>query len=488
MFSSIELGVHMFFSFFILIWNKILHFLVRLLPSRYVSYTEPNWPVPADMTNQIIVVTGSNTGIGKESAMQLASYGATVILACRDVQRGEEAAKVINDKLQNLSLAEFPHAQQGKAIFMQLDLSDLHSVWEFGRSFRAQYNRLDILINNAGQNTNEVLPNGLKKLFQVNYLGHYLLFRCLEDLLTSSTGNEKSGVPNTARVINLSSVTHHSGHPNFKLSALSTIHSGIHVAAAPYNDSKLYMNLLTLEINRRYNTPTVTAVSIEEKMPRSTRKEKLSKDSPTKGMISPGGRMTRSTTAALATFQTSANSTTKRSIISLSANPGAVASDIWRHVPLQSLFTAAISTIFLNVHQGAATTVYAATVDEQIVHDYRASVVDQSKGRGKLCLHRDIPYVIPYSMPTRMLALECLGPFAGPRFSYISLPSRSADYRLSTQEKIAVAQSLGARAFLVEFESPEELSEQLWKYSSELCRKILHFSGVQDTELKFLES
>ena len=88
-----------------------------------------------DLKDQVIIVTGANSGCGLETSKQLAQQGATVILACRNAQRGEEAVNEVG----------------GAAIFLTtLDLASLESVKAFVEKFLATYKRLDALINNAG--------------------------------------------------------------------------------------------------------------------------------------------------------------------------------------------------------------------------------------------------------------------------------------------------------------------------------------------------
>ena len=99
-----------------------------------------NWSaenVP-DLTGKIAIVTGANSGIGYEMARALAHKKAMVILACRNMDKGEAAVRQIAQ--------EYPEA---KAEHLRLDLSDLASVRRFADQFISHYDRLDLLINNA---------------------------------------------------------------------------------------------------------------------------------------------------------------------------------------------------------------------------------------------------------------------------------------------------------------------------------------------------
>lgn len=215
MYSGSELTLHSPLSLLALVlggcWNAILGWLPRV---RHAAEGREHY----DLTHHIAVVTGSNTGIGKETALSLAKYGGTVILACRDSSKGIAAANDINRELASLvgsdSEYSFPHSAHGRALYMKLDLADELSILEFSRKVKDDFPRIDILINNAGLNSKGVLRNGVQQLFQVNYLGHYLLLRCLESHLASrryTTTSHASPAPLVARVINLSSVMHHVG-------------------------------------------------------------------------------------------------------------------------------------------------------------------------------------------------------------------------------------------------------------------------------------
>lgn len=139
------------------------------------------------LEGKVVIVTGANSGIGKETAKELAIRGAKVILACRDQARGEEAAKDLE--------------QFGKVIFRKLDLASFKSVAEFAKRIRKEERAVDILVNNAGVFTLEktITEDGNELQFQVNHLSHFLLTHLLLDLLKVREG---------ARIINVSSVAH----------------------------------------------------------------------------------------------------------------------------------------------------------------------------------------------------------------------------------------------------------------------------------------
>ena len=168
--------------------------------------------------------------------------GGSVVLACRSQEKGEEAAKRIN-ALCNAQGVE------GKAEWMALDLSKLNSVIAFCDKYMQQIGSLDVIVNNAGVNTRGTTSDGLNESFQINYLGHYILTRKLLPLLTRINSTKVAANNHYAgqsRVINLSSVMHHTGGVDFSACAYG---EGV---TSSYDDSKLFMNLMTMELNKRY--------------------------------------------------------------------------------------------------------------------------------------------------------------------------------------------------------------------------------------------
>ncbi|KAG7364713.1 short chain dehydrogenase [Nitzschia inconspicua] len=127
-------------------------------------------------TSKVAVVTGSNTGVGFETAKALAvDHGFQVIIACRSAEKAKQACD-------NIIKAVEKSSGYGKAIFvLPLDLSNLDSVREFGRAIKEEFPMIDVLVNNAGKNSaggvTLQLDNMtiLDDLFTTNFLGHFLL-------------------------------------------------------------------------------------------------------------------------------------------------------------------------------------------------------------------------------------------------------------------------------------------------------------------------
>jgi NAD(P)-dependent dehydrogenase (short-subunit alcohol dehydrogenase family) len=143
-----------------------------------------------DRSGRTAVVTGANSGLGYITARELARRGARVVLACRSETRGAEAGERI--------AAEVPGAD---VEFQRLDLGDLDSVREFAAGYERAYDRLDLLVNNAGV---MALPlgrtaDGFETQFGVNHLGHFALTGLLLPALLGTAG---------ARVVTVSSMVH----------------------------------------------------------------------------------------------------------------------------------------------------------------------------------------------------------------------------------------------------------------------------------------
>ncbi|XP_049519019.1 retinol dehydrogenase 12 [Dermacentor silvarum] len=151
--------------------------LISLLVKLYTVLTVGKCSSDVDMAGKTVIITGANTGIGKETARELARRNARVILACRNPVKAKEAAADI-------------HASTGRSVvLMQLDLCSLNSVRQFARHVLATEPRLDVLILNAGMMSppnREETEDGFEATFQANHLGHFLLTHLLLDLLKKS--------------------------------------------------------------------------------------------------------------------------------------------------------------------------------------------------------------------------------------------------------------------------------------------------------------
>ena len=138
------------------------------------NWTQQDIP---DMTGKVVVITGANSGLGLESTKALAAKGATVVMACRNSGKAEEAKAEV--------LAANPSARLD---VMALDNASLASVRVFADAFKAKYDRLDILLNNAGLMAipRELTEDGFEMQLGVNHLAHFALTGLLLDMITAT--------------------------------------------------------------------------------------------------------------------------------------------------------------------------------------------------------------------------------------------------------------------------------------------------------------
>nr|XP_042911081.1 retinol dehydrogenase 12-like [Parasteatoda tepidariorum] len=190
----------------------------------------------ASLKNKTVIITGGNTGIGKETALGLSKRGAKVIIACRDTSKGEEAAQDIKEKV--------PSA----AVYVkQLDLSSFASIRKFAKQILKTEQRIHILINNAGVAScpKSLTEDGFEMQFGVNHLGHFLLTNLLLERLKASA---------PARIINVSSILHTIGEIDLDDINMDRNYGPI----AGYNRSKLANILFTRELAKRLEGTGVT--------------------------------------------------------------------------------------------------------------------------------------------------------------------------------------------------------------------------------------
>ena len=202
------------------------------------------------MSNKTVIVTGGNTGMGFETARQLAWQGYDVIIASRSQEKGRAAAEKINAGLDKFGSA-------GQASNAALNLTSLNSVQQFAETFKAAHKRLDVLICNAGimNPPYSLTEDGFESQFQVNYLGHFLLTHLLLDLLL---GSEE------ARVINISSLSAEKGVVNTPegFERMARCPADAYVPMTSYRESKLAQTLFTLELHERFNAQGLFSASI----------------------------------------------------------------------------------------------------------------------------------------------------------------------------------------------------------------------------------
>lgn len=159
-----------------------------------MKWTEYDIP---DLTGQVIVVTGANSGIGYEAARLFAKRNAEVIMACRSMEKAETAFDNIK--------ADMPDA---KLVIIPLDLGSFSSIHHFAKELHKRYDKIDVLLNNAGimMTPYGTTVDGLEQQQGINHFGHFLLTSLLFDLLDQDS---------ETRIVNISSLAHRGGTMNF---------------------------------------------------------------------------------------------------------------------------------------------------------------------------------------------------------------------------------------------------------------------------------
>jgi NAD(P)-dependent dehydrogenase (short-subunit alcohol dehydrogenase family) len=189
------------------------------------------------MNEKICLVTGANSGIGKVTANALAAGGATVIMACRNRDKGQAArAEIVREtRNENVDL-------------MIADFSDLSQIRRLAADVKTKYPRLHTLVNNAGSHYSKKTgsADGYEATFAVNHLGYFQLTVELLQLLKSSA---------PARIVNVASGAHWNAHINFDDLNMENGYSGWRA----YAQSKLANVLFTYELARRLEGTGVTA-------------------------------------------------------------------------------------------------------------------------------------------------------------------------------------------------------------------------------------
>ncbi|XP_040061922.2 retinol dehydrogenase 11-like [Ixodes scapularis] len=185
------------------------------------------------MEGKTVIVTGGSSGIGKETAKELARRKARVIIACRNITKAKEAAEEILD------------CTQQKVVVKHLDLASLKSVRKFAKDILLTEPRLDVLINNAGMvyqgKKLQLTEDGYEVTFQTNYLGPFLLTLLLVELL-------KENAP--SRVVNLTSLMHHVGATD-RMEDRIRGNTPWTSPAATYSHTQMAVLMATFELARR---------------------------------------------------------------------------------------------------------------------------------------------------------------------------------------------------------------------------------------------
>jgi NAD(P)-dependent dehydrogenase (short-subunit alcohol dehydrogenase family) len=195
-----------------------------------------------DMAQYVVLITGGNSGLGKATALELARTGATVVITARNADRGARAVADLK-----------AHAQSDRVHCINMDLASFASVQNGAYEFCRCFDRLDVLINNAGVllSARNETNDGFETTFGVNHLGHFLLTVLLLDLMARSA---------PARIINVASTAHWLAVSGIDFDDLQSERRYDGMLA--YAASKLANIQFTRELARRLEGAGVTANSL----------------------------------------------------------------------------------------------------------------------------------------------------------------------------------------------------------------------------------
>lgn len=202
-----------------------------------MDWTEDEIP---ELKGKTAIITGANSGLGFETAKQLAKNGAKVVMACISEEEGDKA----REEIINLGVEEAP-------VVMEIDLASTGSIEEFAEKFRSKFDRLDILVNNAGV---MMIPwrqteFGFEYQFGVNFLGHFKLNSELFEVLEKTQNS---------RVISVTSLFHKRAEMNFEV--LNSKEEYDRVRA--YADSKMALMIYTLELDEMFKIAGIDSKAV----------------------------------------------------------------------------------------------------------------------------------------------------------------------------------------------------------------------------------
>ncbi|KAJ7312875.1 NAD(P)-binding protein, partial [Mycena albidolilacea] len=211
----------------------------------------PTWTESymSDLSGQVIVVTGGNSGLGKETVRALLQHNATVYMACRSRRKAE------------IAISELRNSTGKDAIYLELDLANLSSIKTASQEFLSKETKLHILYNNAGimvPPIELVTSDGYDLTFGTNVLGHFYLTKLLLPALLAAAASN----PGAGRVVNLTSVIHYiaidAKYNSFKDGpARRKMHP-----ADLYSQSKWANAVFSAELARRYGDKGLVSIAV----------------------------------------------------------------------------------------------------------------------------------------------------------------------------------------------------------------------------------
>ena len=207
---------------------------------RYFAVVSRSCKSKRRLDGKVAIVTGSNTGIGRETALDLAKRGARVIVACRDQTKGKAAVSYIKEA-----------SGSENVVLKKLDLASLASIRTFSSEVLDEEDRIDILINNAGVMFTDYChtEDGFEMQFGTNHLGHFLLTNLLLDKIKDSA---------PSRIVTVSSLGHVWGSLDFN----DMMWSKNYHPQKSYFRSKLANVMFARELGKRLEGTGVTSYSV----------------------------------------------------------------------------------------------------------------------------------------------------------------------------------------------------------------------------------
>lgn len=193
-----------------------------------------------NLDGKVFVITGANSGMGYESSLALAEKGATVVMACRNLERAGRASQAVKIVVPSAKLE-----------LMELDLASLKSIQAFAKTFKSKFDKLDVLINNGGPiiAVRSVTEDGFESHFGINHLGHFALTGLLLDVLLNTP---------SSRIVTVGSRMHLDG----KMEWDDLMGERSYDRMAAYRQSKLANMLFAFELNRRLEVKGTSTMAV----------------------------------------------------------------------------------------------------------------------------------------------------------------------------------------------------------------------------------
>jgi NAD(P)-dependent dehydrogenase (short-subunit alcohol dehydrogenase family) len=202
-----------------------------------------------NLTGRVCVVTGANSGIGKETAKGLANQGAHVVMVCRDAERGAAAQEEIRATAMQAQGIDY------RVDLLLADLATQSEVRSLADTLLTEYDRLDVLVNNAGVflGERELTTDGIEATFAINHLAPFLLTHLVLDRMNATARAEGE-----ARIVVVSS----EAHRGVSLTVDDLNAESSYSPMQAYGQSKLANVLFTHELARRIHDTKVTVNAV----------------------------------------------------------------------------------------------------------------------------------------------------------------------------------------------------------------------------------